>query len=163
MKRWTLLCHFFLGAALAMSPLAAALAINPAYLQFPATWWLAAFVALWVGGFDIVYALQDADVDQQEGLHSIPAKLGETNALLLSKAVHIGAIVCLALAEHASPQLGRYFTAGLILVAMLLMIEHRAATHGKFHMAFFTLNGVISLILGGLGIADVVIRARAQA
>jgi 4-hydroxybenzoate polyprenyltransferase len=157
-KRFTLLCHLVLGIALAMSPLAATLAINPSYLQFHTVWWLAGFVMLWVAGFDVIYALQDIDVDQRLGLHSIPAKLGPTAALLLAKTAHVGSVICLGMAERASPQLDRYFTVGMVLVGVILIYEHRAASRGQFHMAFFTLNGFISLILGGLGIADVLIQ-----
>jgi 4-hydroxybenzoate polyprenyltransferase len=155
MKRWTLLCHFFLGAALAISPLAAGLAIEPAALREPMLWWLAGFVMLWVGGFDIIYALQDVDVDRRDGLHSIPAKLGRGGALLVAKAVHLMALALLIQTYHAAPLLGGAFRAGIVIVAILLVIEHIAATRGQFHMAFFTLNGVISFLLGGLGIADV--------
>jgi len=159
MKRFTLLCHFYLGAALAISPVAAVIAIRPAYLAEPTAWWLAAFVLLWVAGFDIIYACQDIDADRREGLHSIPAKLGETGALVVAKIAHLLALIALVLTEatERDPQhLGTLFKAGFIIVGVALMIEHYAARRGKFSMAFFTLNGVIALGLGALGIADVV-------
>ena len=154
MKRWTLLCHFFLGAALAISPLAAGLAIEPAYLQQPDLWLLAGFVMLWVGGFDIIYALQDMEVDRRDGLHSIPARLGPGRALLMAKGVHLGAFAMLVQTHHSSEPLGNWFRVGILMVGALLVVEHIAASFGRFHMAFFTVNGVISLLLGGLGIAD---------
>lgn len=157
MKRWTLLCHFFLGAALAISPLAAALAINPAYLAEPVLWWLAAFVMLWVGGFDVVYALQDIEVDRAEGLHSIPAKLGRTGALITARIVHLAALAALVMTYHTSPALDVLFFIGLCIVGLVLIVEHRAAAAGRFSMAFFTANGVIALVLGALGIIDIFI------
>ncbi|MBI1368960.1 MAG: 4-hydroxybenzoate octaprenyltransferase [Planctomycetes bacterium] len=155
MKRYTLLCHFFLGAALALSPLAAALAIRPAYLTEPTLWYLAGFVLLWVGGFDIIYAMQDIDHDTRDGLHSIPAKLGPTAALALAKLAHLLAVVLLILMQRSSLPLGRLFFIGIVIVALALIFEHLAASRGRFTMAFFTLNGFISLTLGALGVIDV--------
>lgn len=155
MKRFTLLCHFFLGAALAMSPLAAALAINPAYLSTPPAWYLAGFVALWVGGFDVIYAMQDIEHDQRDGLHSIPARLGPTAALGIAKLVHLLALGMLVMVYRTEPLLGHIFFAGIIVVGLTLIVEHMAAARGKFSTAFFTLNGLISLVLGTLGIADI--------
>lgn len=155
MKRWTLLCHFFLGAALAISPLAAGLAINPDFLREPTLWFLAAFVMLWVGGFDVIYALQDMEVDRRDGLHSIPATLGRTGALLTAKVIHLAAFAMLILTDRSSEALADLFRIGVFIVAGLLVVEHLAASRGRFSMAFFTLNGVISLLLGALGIADV--------
>jgi 4-hydroxybenzoate polyprenyltransferase len=155
MKRFTALCHFFLGAALAMSPLAAAIAIRPEALGEGTLWWLAGFVLLWVGGFDIIYALQDIDCDKRDGLHSVPARLGPTGALWASRLAHFGALAMLVMSAVSSDQLGNAYLAGIGLVTVLLIIEHIAAARGRFSMAFFTVNGVISLILGTLGIIDV--------
>lgn len=155
MKRWTLLCHFFLGAALGISPLAAALAINPSYLAESVLWWLAGFVMLWVGGFDIVYALQDMDVDRKEGLHSVPAKFGKTGSLIVARIVHLLALVALVMTYRTSPALDTIFFIGLCIVGLVLVVEHRAAARDRFTMAFFTANGVIAIVLGALGVADV--------
>lgn len=157
MKRFTLLCHFFLGIALALSPLAAALAIDPSYLQHAPAWYLAGFVALWVGGFDVIYAMQDIEHDQRDGLHSIPARLGPAGALLIAKLAHLGALGLLVMVYRAEPLLGRVFFAGVCIVGLALIVEHIAAARGRFTMAFFTLNGLISLILGALGIADILL------
>ncbi|MDH3583929.1 MAG: putative 4-hydroxybenzoate polyprenyltransferase [Phycisphaerae bacterium] len=157
-KRWTLLCHFFLGGALALSPVAAALAIDPLYLATAAPWWLAGFVLLWVAGFDIIYALQDQQVDREQGLHSIPARLGREGALVAAKTVHLLAFVALVMTHRSAPPLGTLFFAGMVAVGLLLAIEHAAATRGRFSLAFFTANGLISLLLGGLGIADILMR-----
>lgn len=159
MKRFTLLCHFFLGAALAISPLAAGLAISPPFLSQPTLWWLAGFVLLWVGGFDVIYALQDIESDRRDGLHSIPARLGPARSLLVAKTAHVLALALLVTAGLSSPQLGTGFKIGVTCVGVLLIIEHRFAARGRFSMAFFTLNGAISLLLGALGIADVVMRS----
>lgn len=156
-KRFSLLCHFFLGAALAISPLAAGLAIHPPALEQPTLYWLAGFVLLWVGGFDVIYAMQDIECDKRDGLHSIPSKLGENLALFIAKLAHVGAIIMLVLAERSTGLLEQFFTYGMFGVGFLLVFEHYLAARGKFSMAIFTLNGVISVVLGVLGIIDIVL------
>ena len=158
-KRFTVLAHFFLGGALALSPLAAGLAIEPGYLGGPTLWLLAGFVLLWVAGFDIVYALQDEGFDRAHGLRSLPAKLGREEALRAAKGAHLLALLLLVMAYRLTPALqgGGLFVTGVTLVGVLLMVEHWAAGRGRFTMAFFTVNGVISLVLGALGIAEVVL------
>jgi 4-hydroxybenzoate polyprenyltransferase len=170
-KRFTWLCHFILGAALAISPLAAGLAIEPQSLGRPTLWLLAAFVLLWVGGFDIIYAIADIDIDRRQGLHSIPAKFGRRRALLVAKAAHLLALLALVIIYRVEPLLHNYallprradqnpigpFVIATLIVALLLIAEHRAASRGRFSMAFFTLNGVIALALGAAGIAEILL------
>lgn len=157
-KRFTSLCHLYLGSALALSPLAAATAVAPGYMGTPEPYFLAAMVMCWVAGFDVIYALQDVDLDRQHGLFSMPARLGVEPALWVSRALHVASLAALALLWRSSPQLGTGFAIGIALVAGLLLLEHALVWRSKtkhIHMVFFTLNGVISLVLGGLGIADV--------
>lgn len=158
-KRFTALCHVFLGGALAASPLAAAIAVRPEALgETPALWLLAGMVLLWVAGFDVIYALQDLDFDRRTGLHSIPAKLGWRRAAWVSRAMHLGAAACLVAAWLADPRLALLFGLGVACTVALLVAEHAVlARRGQagLDMAFFTLNGVISLLLGLLGSLDV--------
>lgn len=160
-KRFTALCHVFLGAALALSPVAAAIAIDPAFLRGPTIWLIAGFVLLWVAGFDIVYALQDLDFDRSEGLHSVPAALGWRRAIWVSRACHLAAFASIALAWHAEPRLEHVFLfAGLSPLAGLLVAEHAVlAQRGKagLEMAFFTLNGIASVTLGLAGLVDLAV------
>lgn len=160
-KRFTALCHVFLGGALAASPLAAAIAMNPAALQqMHAIWWLAAMVVLWVGGFDVIYALQDVDFDRRTGLHSIPAALGPNRAIWVSRVMHLGAAACLIAAAISDQRFGPVFYAGVGLVFALLVMEHVVlARRGKagLEMAFFTLNGIVSCVLGITGVVDVLL------
>jgi len=157
-KRWTALCHVLLGAALAASPVAAAIALAPAYLGQPVIWLLALMVAGWVAGFDVIYALQDEAFDRDAGLFSLPSKLGAERALWASRAMHAAAMAALVAAWRLSPLLGAWFAVGIALTAALLLLEHAivwaSRTH-HLHLTFFTLNGVISLLLGAAGIADV--------
>ncbi|MCH2153179.1 MAG: putative 4-hydroxybenzoate polyprenyltransferase [Phycisphaerales bacterium] len=158
MKRMTWACHLWLGASLAMSPLAAALAVQPdVVLQQPALWLLAGMVLCWVSGFDIIYALQDVDIDQKEGLNSIPAAFGFNGALWFSRILHVLAGACLIVAWLIDQRLGGLFLAASIAACLLLLIEQLTVRRwGTTRMAltFFTLNGIVSCILGLAGIID---------
>jgi len=160
LKRFTALCHLYLGSSLAISPVAAALAIDPASLAQPAIWLLAGMVLCWVAGFDVIYALQDVAVDRAPRLHSIPARLGERRGLWVSRGLHATAVACLTAALLNDLRLGPLFGIGVLLVAGLLVYEHATVARWgttRIALAFFTLNGVISCVLGVLGIADVVL------
>ncbi len=164
-KRFTWLCHLWLGSALALSPVAAVVAIRPAYLARPEPYLLAALVVAWVAGFDIIYALQDVEVDRSHRLYSMPARLGVEPALWIGRLLHAGVIAAMFALTGVSPQLGGLFLAGAIVATGLLVLEHALVWGSKTHhinMAFFTVNGVISLLLGGLGIAGVVRRILAR-
>jgi len=160
-KRFTWLCHVFLGGALAAAPLAAAIAIDPAALAAThALWYLAGMVVLWVAGFDIIYALQDVDIDRAERLWSVPSRLGIPAALWLSRAMHAGAAALLILACRSEPRFGLIFAVGITLVVALLIAEHVVlAKRGKagLDMAFFTINGVVSCGLGIAGCLDTLV------
>jgi 4-hydroxybenzoate polyprenyltransferase len=157
-KRFTWLCHVYLGLALAVSPVAAALAIEPGYLAAsPVIWLLSAMVLGWVAGFDVIYALQDTAVDRELGLHSMPSRLGPESALWISRALHLGCLGALFAAAFLSPRLGGLFLMACVATAALLVLEHtlvwRSETQ-RIHLAFFTVNGVISLLLGLAGLLD---------
>ena len=162
-KRFTLWCHVFLGGALAVSPLAAALAIEPASLVGGGSavlWWLSAMVLLWVAGFDVVYALQDIEFDRSAGLRSVPARLGWRGASWVARGLHALAAAALVLAWLAEPRLGWVFGAAVVVVLGVLVLEHVVlARRGErgLEMAFFTLNGVVSCVLGAAGVVDVVV------
>ncbi len=160
-KRFTALCHVYLGASLALSPLAAGIALEPGFLGTASPWLLAGMVACWVAGFDVIYALQDVAVDRSLKLHSLPSKVGTENALNIARAMHVVAVGCLIALWKVSGQLGVLFLIGVGLVGALLVLEHALVWRSEtkhLNMAFFTVNGVISLLLGVLGIVDVVMR-----
>lgn len=160
-KRFTALCHLFLGSALAISPLAAALAVHPpALASVPALYPLAAMVMLWVAGFDVLYALQDTDFDRAHALHSIPSKLGASRAAWVSRALHALAAVALLLAAHLDARLGPAFLAAAIVVILILIAEHAIVARQGLKglpLAFGLLNGVVSVLLGLVGIADLLL------
>ncbi len=165
-KRFTWLCHVFLGGALAASPLAAAIATQgmapfanatPDGLAILA---LAGMVLCWVAGFDVIYALQDLDYDRDVGLHSVPARFGWRRAVWISRGLHAASLGSLIAAWRLSPQLGVIFGGAVALVAGVLVYEHAVlARRGRagIPMAFFTLNGLISCTLGLAGVVDAVV------
>ncbi len=160
-KRFTWLCHVFLGGALAASPIAAAIAVGPSRLaDTPEVFWIAAMVVCWVAGFDIIYALQDLDHDRSAGLRSMPARFGWRWAVWISRLLHLTALGCLVAALMVSSQLGLLFSIAVAIVAGLLLDEHAVlAARGRegIPMAFFTLNGVVSIALGLAGCLDIVL------
>jgi len=159
-KRFTAWCHVFLGGALAASPLAAAVAVDPPFLissDGVSLWFLSGMVLCWVAGFDIAYALQDLDFDRRTGLHSVPARLGVKRSLWLSRALHLVAFLCLGGCIAFETRFGVIMRTAGALVAALLVFEH-AVLHKRglsgLPMAFFTINGVVSITLGVAGIVD---------
>ena len=160
-KRFTFLCHLFLGGALAASPIAAAIAINPSILpETPEVFTLALMVLLWVAGFDIIYALQDLEHDRSANLNSIPAKFGWKSAIWIARLFHLVALLALIYTWSISTTLSTLFLIAIFLTALLLIYEHIIlAQRGKagIPIAFFTLNGIISLTLGVMGSLDIVL------
>lgn len=157
LKRITWLCHLHLGSSLALSPIAASLAIAPESLgNVPEIWLLSLAVLCWVAGFDIIYALQDIAIDRSQNLHSIPGRLGVRTALWISRALHAGSVGLLGALVIMDNELTQLFGLGVGLAALLLGIEHVLTARGntdRIGLAFLTLNGVVSVIVGGLGIA----------
>ncbi len=154
-KRFTSLSHLALGVALSIAPAGAWIAIT-GRLEAPALW-LAGAVVCWLFGFDIIYALQDTEFDRSHGLHSIPAKVGNARALTLSRIAHVVMIGLLAMAGVAAHLSTAYFV-GVGLVAVLIGYEQSLVKPNdlsKLNVAFFTLNGYISVGLFLLTLTDV--------
>ncbi len=165
-KRFTAACHIFLGGALAASPIAAAIAVNPSSVILPllppsvlSIWCIGAMVVCWVAGFDVIYALQDIEFDRGAGLRSIPAKVGWRGAIWISRGLHVMAFVFLLAAWGMDGRLGWLFGSGVACVGGLLIAEHVILSRrGKagLDMAFLTVNGVVSCVLGVAGCVDAV-------
>jgi 4-hydroxybenzoate polyprenyltransferase len=161
-KRFTALAHFWLGTALALSPVAAWIAIRgETVFQRPVDLLpalvLGGAVLAWVAGFDIIYACQDVEHDRQEKLHSIPVRLGVTGALRLAAACHFATIVMLACLPLVYPPLGWIYWTGVAAVACLLAYEHalvRPNDLARVNTAFFNVNAIISLGLLLVGSLD---------
>jgi 4-hydroxybenzoate polyprenyltransferase len=157
-KQVTALCHLMLGGALALSPIAAVIAVAPPYLAAATPWLLAAMVTCWVAGFDVIYALQDLSFDRVHGVYSIPAKIGADGALWVSRGFHTIAAVMLALVTFSSTMLGTGFALAAVAAVGLLVAEHALVAGSNEHripLVFITINGLISLLLGAAGIVDI--------
>jgi 4-hydroxybenzoate polyprenyltransferase len=160
-KRFTRWSHFFLGTAIALSPPAAWIAIDPTSFGWPAIMLMAA-VTLWIAGFDIIYACQDIDVDREQGLFSLPSRIGPGPALWIARACHAGTVALLLLLGHVA-QLGWLYYGGVAVVAVLLLVENslvRAGDYSKVNIAFFTINGIVSVLMGSLAVADILLGMR---
>ena len=156
-KRFTWFCHYFLGLTLGLAPAAAWIAVSG---SLAAEAWLLFFaVGLWVGGFDVLYAVFDLDFDRAHGLHSIPVAFGERGALVVAAVSHVFTIALLA-AVGAVAGLDWVYWAGLVVVAALLAWPHvDIARRGlrQVGMGFMTVNGAVGLLYGAVVVLALVI------
>jgi 4-hydroxybenzoate polyprenyltransferase len=146
MKRLTNWSHLVLGLALGIAPSAAWIAVRGSYdLRMLL---LTGIVILWVGGFDVLYACQDFNFDRQSGLHSVPARFGLNGAFWIARVMHLGVIILMLFLVRAFA-LGHTALGGMAIVAVLLAYEHAIISPTdlrRMNAAFFTLNGIISVI-----------------
>ena len=145
MKRFTYLAHLFLGVCLGLAPIAGDIAISQTI-----HWWsifLGLGVMFWVGGFDILYALQDAEFDKTEGLYSIPARFGVAHSLLIAKTLHLLTLLFWGAFVYTTT-LGIGGIIGLIIAGAMLFYEHKIIHNNleKIDKAFFTVNGYLGII-----------------
>jgi 4-hydroxybenzoate polyprenyltransferase len=156
-KRFSSLCHLWLGTALGIAPLAAWLAVDGEFgarLRAPLVLGLA--VTAWVAGFDVLYACQDADFDREHGLFSLPARLGNRGAMHVARALHALALAGFVAFGLLVP-LGAAWLAGTGIAAVLLAWQHRLLRPddlARIDMAFFTANGIIAVMLLAAGCVD---------
>jgi 4-hydroxybenzoate polyprenyltransferase len=156
LKRFTWLCHAWLGAMDGLAPVGAWVAITN-HLPWQA-WMLGAAVALWVAGFDCFYALFDLDVDREQGLHSIATRFGVRGAFAGARVAHAATVACLV-AAGLGLSVGVFYWIGVGAVAALLAYEHslvRPRDLRRLDAAFFTMNGVISVAFAVFVVLDVV-------
>jgi 4-hydroxybenzoate polyprenyltransferase len=155
MKRVTRWSHLVLGLALGIAPAAAWIAVRGTFAPRAAL--LTAIVILWVGGFDVLYACQDFDYDRKVGLFSVPAAFGLERAFWIARAMHLGVVVLLFVMLHMFG-LGVIALVGMCVVVALLAYEHMIISpHDltRMNAAFFTLNGIISVVFFVSVAADV--------
>jgi 4-hydroxybenzoate polyprenyltransferase len=157
MKRFTRLCHYYLGIALALAPACAWVAVAGRIDWPPAVMFV--IVAAWTAGFDIIYACQDYDSDISTGVVSVPAKMGISQALWISRATHLLAAVMLIVLGRIVPQFGILYDIGAGAAILLLVVGQslvKSNDLSKVNLSFFTINGVISILLATLGILDLI-------
>jgi 4-hydroxybenzoate polyprenyltransferase len=157
-KRFTSLSHLVLGFSLGIAPAAAWIAMRGSL--DPRILWLTAAVTLWTAGFDIIYSCQDYEFDMEAGLFSLPRRFGIAGALWISRALHLGMLLCLVMLVE-SFALGALAWAGVLAVACLLAWEHRlvkANDLSRVDAAFFTMNGYVSVIFFLFWAGDIFLR-----
>jgi 4-hydroxybenzoate polyprenyltransferase len=156
LKRFTWLCHLWLGAVDGLAPVGAWVAITG---KLPwQSWVLGAAVAFWVAGFDFFYALFDEEIDRREGLHSIVTRFGVRGPFTGARVAHALTVVCLVVAGLGLA-VGVFYWLGVAAVALLLAYEHslvRPDELRRLDTAFFTMNGVISVVFAVFVILDTV-------
>lgn len=153
-KRFTALCHLVLGLGLALAPLGAYLAVTAEFAVLPILFSIA--VLFWVGGFDIIYSLQDEGFDKSQQLHSIPVWIGKKNALQLAKVFHLITFFAL-LYPCFIFDFHKFYWIGFSIFSALLTYQHSLVKHNdlsKINLAFFTTNGIASLLFGAFVIVD---------
>ncbi|MEQ9408372.1 MAG: UbiA-like polyprenyltransferase [Fuerstiella sp.] len=153
-KRWTSLCHYWLSTALMLSPVAAWIAVRDEVAVQPVL--LGGVIFFWVGGFDIIYACQDAEFDRQHRLHSIPARFGLVGALRIAFGSHLATIGMLLLLWHVA-DLGLVFLTGVVAVSGLLLYQHwlvRPDDLKRVNIAFFNVNAIVSFGMLAVGCLD---------
>jgi 4-hydroxybenzoate polyprenyltransferase len=157
-KRFTRWSHLFLGFALGIAPAAAWIAVRGSL--DPRILLLTAAVTFWVAGFDVIYSCQDHEYDCNHGLHSLPRYLGIKNALVIARLFHL-VMLGLLIALVVTFGLGKLAVVGVLAVAALLLYEHALVRHddlSKLNAAFFTMNGVISVVFFLFVAADRLVR-----
>lgn len=154
-KRFTALCHLVLGLGLSLAPIGAYIAVTGVFTFLPLLFSFA--VLFWVSGFDIIYALQDEEFDKQQQLHSIPAAVGKSKALHISQLLHLLAASSVIYAGFYG-HFGWLYWCGAAVFCGLLVYQHslvKPTDLSKVNMAFFTSNGIASIVFAAFVIADI--------
>lgn len=153
-KRFTALCHLVLGLGLSLAPVGAYLAVTAEFAWVPV--WFGIAVLTWVGGFDIIYSLQDDEFDREQQLHSIPVLLKRPRALKLASALHVITAFCLGIAGWQG-NFAWFFWAGYAFFVLMLLRQHLLVSPtdlSKVNIAFMTTNGIASVVFGLMVILD---------
>jgi 4-hydroxybenzoate polyprenyltransferase len=156
-KRFTWLCHLVLGIGLSLAPIGAYLAVTGEFDWVPLFFSFA--VICWVSGFDIIYALQDEDFDRNTKLYSMPVAFGKKGALIISMILHLVAIIFLV-AAGGTQTFGYVYWIGVAIFSSMLIYQHilvKPNDLSNVNIAFFTTNGIASLIFAGFTVTDLVI------
>ncbi|MEN8078048.1 UbiA-like polyprenyltransferase [Clostridioides difficile] len=154
-KRFTWMCHLVLGITSAAAPVGAWIAVTGNISLIALV--MGAANTLWVAGFDIIYGAQDYDFDTKNGIHSIPARFGVKNALLISRVFHVLALIFLIIVGLLSLQLGVIYYTGLIFISILFVIQHKLVSPENLKnvkIASYNVNQVISIIFLICGVID---------
>ncbi|MEK6537096.1 MAG: UbiA-like polyprenyltransferase [Actinomycetota bacterium] len=158
-KRFTSLCHLFLGATIGLAPVGAWVAITCSLAWKP--FLLMGIVTFWIAGFDIIYACRDLDFDRREGIHSLPVSLGVRRALWVTRVFHLLAVALMVVVGMVFSKLGGIYFLGVAVVATLLAYENAIVSTrdlSRVNTAFMTMNGVISIVYIAFLTTDIVVK-----
>ncbi len=153
-KRFTWAAHVWLGASLALAPLGAWIAVRGRLDGLPVL--LGCGVLFWVAGFDTIYACQDAQFDRRHGLHSLPARFGVRNALVVSRLFHLAMLVVFAVVGVVF-DFGWLYASGIALLALLVIAQHRMVDGNDLRhidIAFFNVNSIVGVLFLAFALAD---------
>ncbi|WP_144933319.1 UbiA-like polyprenyltransferase [Paenibacillus sp. 32O-W] len=156
-KRFTWSCHIILGLTIALAPLGGWVAVTGEITWTAFIFYIA--IAFWTAGFDVIYACQDTDFDREEGLHSIPSRFGVAKALWIAKSFHVITAIGLS-ALFFITDLSWWYFAGLIISYLILFYEHWIVSPkdlSRLNTAFFTMNGVLSVVVFVFTLIDLVV------
>jgi len=154
-KRFTPLCHLILGVGLSLAPIGAYLAVTGVFAFLPILFSLA--VIFWVGGFDIIYALQDVEFDKSQKLFSMPAWLGKAKALKVSELLHVLSALCVVFAGEYG-HFGWWYWIGIAVFIGMLFYQHSIVKPNdlsKVNIAFMTANGIASVVFSVFVLLDI--------
>lgn len=154
-KRFTPLCHYWLGLCLGLAPVGGWVGVGGSIAD-PAPWLFGLAVLLWTAGFDIIYATQDIECDVRDGVHSMPADIGIPASLVQTRIVHALTVVLLVAGGYFAGAGIAWYT-GVAVAAALLLYENlivRADDLSRVNAAFFTVNGVIAVVVGAGAVVD---------
>ena len=157
-KRFTSLCHLVLGLGLALAPIGAYISVSGRFDIIPVL--LSLMVLFWVSGFDIIYALQDIDFDKSQKLKSIPETMGIRNSLILSAFLHLMSLIIIIVIGIIGDFRYIYWI-GVVIFVLLLIYQHiivKVNDLSKINLAFFTTNGIASLIFGLFAVLDILLK-----
>ena len=156
-KRFTSLCHIILGISLSLAPIGAYLAVSNSFDITPILF--ALVVIFWVSGFDIIYSLQDQSFDKTENLYSIPVIFGSKKSLIISKILHLISISILYYIG-VYENYNEYYWIGFLIFSIMIIYQHTLVRYNdlsKINLAFFTTNGIASIIFGMFVIMELLI------
>ncbi|MCC3380906.1 UbiA-like polyprenyltransferase [Paenibacillus farraposensis] len=157
-KRFTWLCHIVLGLTIGLAPLGAWVAVTGQIDWISIVLYLT--IAFWTAGFDVIYACQDVDFDQREGVYSIPARFGVAGALNIARAFHVMTAVGF-IALFFIADLSWWYLAGMLISYIILFYEHYIVSPkdlSRLQTAFFTMNGALSIVVFVFTLVDLVVR-----
>jgi 4-hydroxybenzoate polyprenyltransferase len=157
-KRFTSLCHLILGVGLSLSPIGAYLAVTETFDRVPIIFSL--IVLFWVAGFDIIYSLQDEEFDAKNNLKSIPVFCGKKNALIVAKLLHSATVILIVYVGWLFDNFNVLYWGGAFIFSALLVFQHSIISKddlSRINIAFFTTNGIASVVFGVFVILDILI------